>query len=151
MATEVKYPVLNRENLTILMQIELSQKQITLCEFFAVFLKFRLNYEYFEKKYDPHRFCVSEITESKTWSHKCLKSSVSEDASTSNLVTLNKHCWNLHHSTFKIISCHWQGNCFRKSLSYWHDKSCDCLLTRIGLLTHGFCIFEVTESENVVR
>ena len=42
-----KYPVLNRENLTILIQMELSQKQITFSLFFAAYLKFRLNFEYF--------------------------------------------------------------------------------------------------------
>ena len=44
--------------------MQLSQKQKTFCEFFAAFLKFRLNFKYFETKYDPHRFCISEITDS---------------------------------------------------------------------------------------
>ena len=61
-ATDEKYPVLNRENLMILIQMDLSQKQITFSLFFAAFLKFQLNFEYFEKKDYPHSFCISEIT-----------------------------------------------------------------------------------------
>ena len=44
--------------------MQLSQKQKTFSEFLAAFLKSRLNFEYFEKKGDPHRFCISEITDS---------------------------------------------------------------------------------------
>ena len=44
--------------------MQLSQKQRTFSQYFAAFLKSRLNFEYFEKKYDPHRFCISKITAS---------------------------------------------------------------------------------------
>ena len=43
-------------------QKQLSQKQKIFSQFFSTFLKFSLNLEYFEKKDDPHRFCISEIT-----------------------------------------------------------------------------------------
>ena len=46
-----------------------------------------------------------------------------------NMVNVPKHCRNLHHTTFIIFIGHWRGNCVRKGLSYWHAKSCDCLLT----------------------
>ena len=62
LATDEKYPVINRQNLTILIQMELSKKQITSSQFFASFLKSKLNFENFEKKDDPHSFCISEIT-----------------------------------------------------------------------------------------
>ena len=65
LATDEKYPVLNRDNLTIPIQIQLSRKQKTFSQFFAAFLKSRLNFEYFEKKDEPHRVCISEITDSK--------------------------------------------------------------------------------------
>ena len=64
LAANEKYPLLKRDNLTIPIQMQLSQKQKTFSEFFAAFLKFRLNFKYFETKYDPHRFCISEITDS---------------------------------------------------------------------------------------
>ena len=44
--------------------MELSQKQITLSEFSAVFFKSILNFEYFEKKRLSSQLCISEITDS---------------------------------------------------------------------------------------
>ena len=64
LAADEKYPVLNRDNLTIPIQMQLSQKQKTFSQIFPAFLEFRSNFEYFEKKYDPHSFCISEITDS---------------------------------------------------------------------------------------
>ena len=59
-----KYPLLKRDNLTIPIQMQLSQKQKTFSEFFAAFLKSRLNFKYFLKKDDPPRFSIFEITDS---------------------------------------------------------------------------------------
>ena len=42
--------------------MQLSQKQKTFSQFFAEFLKSRLNFKHFEKKDDPHSFCISQIT-----------------------------------------------------------------------------------------
>ena len=64
LATDEKYPVLNRENLTILIQMELPQKQKTFSELPAAFLKSRFTFVYFEKEHDPHSFCISETTDS---------------------------------------------------------------------------------------
>ena len=41
-AADEKYPVLNRDNLTLLIQMQLSQKQKTFSHFFAVSLKSRI-------------------------------------------------------------------------------------------------------------
>ena len=59
-----KYPVLNRDNLTMPIQIQLSRKQKIFSQFFAAFLKFRLNFKCFGEKDDAHRFCTSDITDS---------------------------------------------------------------------------------------
>ena len=64
LAPDEKYPVLNRDNLIIPIQIQLCGKQKWFPQIFAAFLKFSLTFEYFEKKDDPHRFCISEITDS---------------------------------------------------------------------------------------
>ena len=64
LAADEEYPVLNTDNLTIPIQMQLSQKKKTFSQFFDAFLKSRLNFEYFEKKYDPHRFCICKITAS---------------------------------------------------------------------------------------
>ena len=41
LAADEKYPVLNRDNLTIPIQMQLSQKHKTFCQFFTAFLKSR--------------------------------------------------------------------------------------------------------------
>ena len=64
LATDENDPVLNRDNLRIPIQMQLFRKQKPFSEFFASFLKFRLNLEYFEKKDDLHSFCFSEIKNS---------------------------------------------------------------------------------------
>ena len=61
LAADEKYPVLNRDNITIPFQMLLSHKQKTFCEFFGKFFKSSWNFEHFEKKDDPHRFCNFEI------------------------------------------------------------------------------------------
>ena len=48
LATDEKCSVLNRDNLTIPIQMQLSQQQKTFSQSFAGFLKFRLNFEHFE-------------------------------------------------------------------------------------------------------
>ena len=65
MPADEKYLVLNRDNLTIPIEMQLSQKRKTFSLFFAVFWKSRVNFQYFKKNDDPHRFCNFEITESK--------------------------------------------------------------------------------------
>ena len=48
LGSDEKYPVFNRESLTIPIQTQLSQKQKTFCQLFAAFLKSRLNFKDFE-------------------------------------------------------------------------------------------------------
>ena len=45
--------------------MQLSQKQLSFAHFFAAFFKSAMNLNYFEKKGDRHRFCISEIVDSK--------------------------------------------------------------------------------------
>ena len=63
-AADEKYPVHNRDNLTIPIPIQLSQKQKNFPEFFAAFLKSTLNSKHFEQKDDPHTFFIFEVTDS---------------------------------------------------------------------------------------
>ena len=62
--TNEKYPLLNRDTLTIPIQTKLSEKQKSFSEIFAAFLKSIRKFQRFEKKYDTHSFCISEITNS---------------------------------------------------------------------------------------
>ena len=64
LVADEKYPVLNRDLLTIPIQMQLSQKQKNLSQFFAAFLKSSWNFERFEKKVDPHSFCIFEVPDS---------------------------------------------------------------------------------------
>ena len=60
LAADEMYPLLMRENLTIPIQMVFQFRfKRTFSDLFAAFLKFRLNFKYFETKYDPHRFCIS--------------------------------------------------------------------------------------------
>ena len=56
LAADEKYPVLNRDNLTIPIQMQLSQKQKSFPLFFAEFFKTATNLKYFGKNDDRHRF-----------------------------------------------------------------------------------------------
>ena len=58
------YLLLHRDNLTITIQMQLSEKQKKFSEFFAEFLKCISNFERFGTKDHPHRYCISEITNS---------------------------------------------------------------------------------------
>ena len=129
LAADEKYPVLNRDNLTIPIQMQLSQKQKTFSQFFAAFLKSSLNFKHFEKKMTLIAFVFWKLSTPETWLDKCLKSPISEHTSTSNMADVPKHCWNLHHTIFIIFIDHCQVNWVGKNLSDWHAYSWDCLLT----------------------
>ena len=58
----------------------------------------------------------STLRTPKTWLDKCLKSSVLEDPSRSNMVNAPKNCWNLHHISFIKVIDHCQVTWVRKSL-----------------------------------
>ena len=64
LATDEKCPVVNRDKLTIPIQMQLSQKQKTFPQFFAAFFKSGGNFESLEKKDDPFSFFISEIMDS---------------------------------------------------------------------------------------
>ena len=63
-AVDEKYPVLNKDNLAIPIQMQLSQKQKTFYHFLAAFLKSSVNFEHLETKYDCHRFSNFKIKDS---------------------------------------------------------------------------------------
>ena len=53
----------------------------------------------------------------KTWLDQCLKSPVSEEPSTDNMVNGSNHSCNLNESTFTVHFDHCEDNSFEKSLS----------------------------------
>ena len=92
LAADEKYPVLNGDNLTIPIQMQLSQKDETFCQFFIAFLKYRSNFEHFDKQDDADRFCNFEIRDSENVLRNMSKGPISENPSTSNMVNVLKHC-----------------------------------------------------------
>ena len=66
LAADEKYPLLNRDNLAIPIQMQLSQKQKTFAQFLAEFLKSRLNFIYFEKKITLIDFVFQKLRPPKT-------------------------------------------------------------------------------------
>ena len=129
LAANEKYPVLNRDNSKIPIQMQLSHKQKFFSAFSAALLKFSWNYERFQKNRTLPAFLFPKLRSLKRWSDKSLKSPVSEDPSTSNMVNVPKHYSSLHHITFILFNGLYQVNRAGKSPSYWHEKSWDCLIT----------------------
>ena len=118
-----KYSLLNRENLKKPIQMKLSQKQNLFSQFVSAFLKSRLNFKHFQKKMTVITDVFRKLRTAKTWLNKCLKSPVSEDPSTSNMVTGVKQCWNLNDTNFTTFSDHSEGYWVTKNLSWWYTKS----------------------------
>ena len=106
LSADENYAVLNKDNLTIPIQMQLSQEQKTFSQFFAEFLKSRLNFKRFEKEDEPHRFCIFEVADSKNVVRSMSKKPCFRNASRRNMVSVPKHCWNLHHSIFIISIGH---------------------------------------------
>ena len=69
LSADGKYSLLNRDNLTQPIQMQLSRKQKTFSEFFFAFLKSSLNFEHFQKKYDSHSWGISKITDSEKYGY----------------------------------------------------------------------------------
>ena len=79
--------------------MQLSMKQ----KIFVAFLKPRLNFEHFEKTMNLAAFVFPKLRSLKLWLDKCLKSPLSEDPSTSNMVNVRNHFSSLHHMVFIIF------------------------------------------------
>ena len=123
------YPILNRDNLTIPIQMQLSKKQKTFAQFLAQFLKFILNFKYLKQSMTLIDFVFPKLRTSKTSSDKRLRSPVLEDLSTSNLINVLNHCCVLRQSIFIMFIDHCQVRWAGESLFFWYSKSWDCLLS----------------------
>ena len=54
LSADGKYPLLNRDDLTQPIQVQLSRKEKTFSEFFVAFFKSSSNFEHFQKQDDSH-------------------------------------------------------------------------------------------------
>ena len=100
LAADDRYPIPNKDNLTIPTQMQLSERQQTSSQFLAAFLISSGNLKPFEKKMTTLDYLFPNLRDPKMWLDKSLQRPVSQDPWTSNMVNVSKHCWNLHHSTF---------------------------------------------------
>ena len=66
LAADEKYPVLNRDNLTIPIRMQLFNQQKTFSEFLAAFLKYSWNFKYLKKKITFIDFVFSKLRTPKT-------------------------------------------------------------------------------------
>ena len=66
LAADEKYPVLNRDNLTTSIQMQLSQNQKNFSDVFTTFLKSSLNFQHFETKMTIIDFVFPKLRTPKT-------------------------------------------------------------------------------------
>ena len=98
-----KYSLFNRDNLTQPIQMILSGKQKTYSRFFYSFLKSSLIFELFRKKYDPHCWYISEITESENLVRSMSEKPNLRGSSEKEHGKRTQICWDLNESTFSIF------------------------------------------------
>ena len=125
-----RYSLLNRNNLTQPIQMQLSRKQKPFSEFFSAFLKAGLNFQHFrKKKITLIAVIFPKLRTTKNLVRSISKEPVPRDPSESSMVKATKHCWKLHGSAFTIFIDYCEGDWFGKSLSQWYAKSQDIFLT----------------------
>ena len=116
------YSLLNRDNLRQPIQMQLYQKQTLFLKLFPPFLKSRVNLKHFQKMIT----IIADVVP-KLWTPKnvamSLKTHISQDLSTSNMVNGSKHCLNLNNSTFTIFTDHRKDNWVGKSYSSSYAQS----------------------------
>ena len=117
LSADGKYSLLNRDNLTQPIQMQLSRKQKTFSEFFSAFLKASLNFNIFkEKEMTLIADIFPKLRTTKSLVRSILKKPVPRDPSERNMANATKHCWNLHGTTFTIYIDRCEGNWLSKSL-----------------------------------
>ena len=104
------YSLLYCDKLRQAIQMQLFKKRKNFSQFIFAFLKFRSNFEHFEKKMTLIAYVFPKLETPKVWLDKCLKSPASEDPWTSDVVNGPKHYWNLHNCIFIIFIDNCKGN-----------------------------------------
>ena len=98
-----KYPVLNRDNLSIPIQMLFISETKHVFQIFCSIFEISLKFKHFLKKVALIAFVFPKFRTPRLWLDKSINSPVSEDPWTSNMGDVPKHCWNLHHSIFIIF------------------------------------------------
>ena len=110
-----KYSLLTGDNLTEPIHMQLSQKQKKI--FFFIF-EIYINFGTFSKNiWTSYVMYFGNYGLQKTWLHNCLKKSISEHPSRSNMVNRPKHFGNLNDSVVSIFIDQCEANWDKKGLS----------------------------------
>ena len=99
-----KYSVISRDKSMQTSQMHLSQKQIIFSNFISAFFESALNFEHFQKKMTLRADVFLNYRPRKTCLDKCLKTPVSEDPSTGDMVNGPNHWFNINQGGFIILS-----------------------------------------------
>ena len=111
-----KYSVLNRDNLTKPIQMQLSHKEKKNSWFFSASVQSRLNFEHFQTKMTLIASVFLNLRSPKSAVKYTSKNAISEYPSTSNMVNALKHCSNLRGGTLSNLSIIAKDNESEKSL-----------------------------------
>ena len=115
---DYKCSLLSRDNLLQHLQIQLSQKQQSIFPTFHCILEIYIQFWKFWKQRWPSKLMyVWTYGLRKPMLDDCLKSPVSDDPSTSNMVNGPKPCWNLKDSASTIFIYHCEGSSAGEILS----------------------------------
>ena len=98
-----KYFLLKRDNLWQYFQIQLSMKRKIFSHFFSFFEIYIQFWTFSKKNWSSQLIDFWTYGLRKSWLDKCLKSPVSEDPLTSNIVNRPKHCSKLNNSIFTYL------------------------------------------------
>ena len=113
LSADGKYSLLNRDNLTQPIQMEVSPKQKTFSQFFSAFLKSSLHFEHFLQKDDPHCWCISDIMDPEKPCYinakKCPFKGSFEKQHCKGAKTLSKcqgqHLYHIYWSLWRKLTC----------------------------------------------
>ena len=113
-----KYSLLNGDNLMQPIHMQLYRKPKNFSEVFFSIFKIYIKFAKFSKKRWPSSLMYFRNYElRKAWLDNCLKSPLSQDPSTGNMVNRTKHCWNLSDKNFTIFFDNCESNWVWKSFS----------------------------------
>ena len=123
LTVDYQYSLLNKDNLTQPIQMILPEEKNFSHVLFFCILETSIKFWTFSKKTLLSLLMYfRSYGLRKTRLDKCLKSTASEDPSTSNIVNGPNHCWNLNDGGFIIFIDHCSGNWLGKSFSPWYRK-----------------------------
>ena len=117
------YSLLNRDNVTEPIHMQLSQKQKAFSpSFFCIFERYIKFWTFSKQRWPSLLMYFGTYGLQKTWLDICLKSPVSKETLTSNMVNRPKHCCNLNGSTVTRFSDIFEGNWVGKRLFFSAGK-----------------------------